>query len=148
MRKLIGCFLLSIGVILISVSGCILWIDHTGQKQAIHQAEAAVKSNHPQDKDIKERPFHPRKGQVLLSGHRDTVFRHLGDLKPGDKIIVQMPYGTFQYSMKGWKIVSEDDTTVIHSTAPKEVLTLSTCYPFHYIGHAPKRYIITAYPLK
>lgn len=84
--------------------------------------------------------------QVLLSGHRDTVFGRLGELEIGDKIIVQLPYDTFKYVMKGSEIVSADDTTVIHSTAPKETLTLSTCYPFNYVGNAPKRYVIYAYP--
>ncbi|TCP19534.1 sortase A [Scopulibacillus darangshiensis] len=83
--------------------------------------------------------------QIVLSGHRDTVFRRLGELKSGDKIILQLPYGTFDYVMKDSKIVSADDRTVIHATAPKEVLTMSTCYPFHYIGNAPKRYVISAY---
>ncbi|WP_257350335.1 class D sortase [Pseudalkalibacillus decolorationis] len=84
--------------------------------------------------------------QILLSGHRDTVFRRLGELQSGDKIIVQLPYGTFRYVMKDSEVVSADDTTVIRSTAPKEVLTLSTCYPFNYIGNAPKRYVINAHP--
>lgn len=84
--------------------------------------------------------------QVLLSGHRDTVFRHFGELEVGDRFILEMPYGNFEYEMKEAEIVGADDTTVI---GPKgeEVLTLTTCYPFRFIGDAPDRYIIYAYPV-
>lgn len=84
--------------------------------------------------------------QILLSGHRDTVFRKFADLKIGDRFIVDMPYGTFEYEMKSSKIVDKDDTSVIRSMG-KEVLVLSTCYPFHYVGPAPDRYVIYAYPV-
>jgi sortase A len=86
--------------------------------------------------------------QILLSGHRDTVFRRFGELKQGDRFIVELPYGTFEYEMKDFKIVKADDTTIIRSTKPNEVLTLSTCYPFRYVGSAPDRYIIYAYPVQ
>ena len=89
-----------------------------------------------------------RHDQVVLSGHRDTVFRHFGDLKIGDQLIITMPNGSFTYTIKRMKIVNADDRTIIHSTKPKEELVLSTCYPFHYVGDAPKRYIIYAYPDK
>ncbi|MDW0113119.1 class D sortase [Sporosarcina saromensis] len=84
------------------------------------------------------------KDQILLSGHRDTVFTGLDNLQNGDTIIVKMAHGTFTYSITGTEIVDEDDTTIIRSTAPEEILTLSTCYPFTYIGNAPQRYIVYA----
>lgn len=83
--------------------------------------------------------------QILLSGHRDTVFRRMGELEMGDLLIIHMPYGSFTYSIHDSEIVPEDDTSVIRSTAPEEILTLSTCYPFHFIGSAPDRYILYAY---
>lgn len=82
--------------------------------------------------------------QILLSGHRDTVFRSLGDLEIGDIFEVSMPYGEFTYEITESKIVDADDTTVIRSTAPDEILTVSTCYPFSYVGNAPSRYILNA----
>ncbi|MED0665566.1 class D sortase [Pseudobacillus badius] len=87
------------------------------------------------------------KEQILLSGHRDTVFRDFGQLEKGDRFIIDMPYGTFEYEMREAKIVEADDTTVI-APQGEEVLTLSTCYPFGYIGPAPDRYVIYAYPAK
>ena len=82
--------------------------------------------------------------QILLSGHRDTVFRRLGELEIGDIFEVSMPYGKFTYEITDSKIVDAGDTTVIRSTAPNEILTVSTCYPFSYVGNAPSRYILNA----
>ena len=79
----------------------------------------------------------------VLSGHRDTVFRHLGDLKIGDDVVVRTKVGTFVYRIKKIRIVDQSDRTVIVSTR-LPTLTLTTCYPFHFIGNAPKRYIIIA----
>lgn len=82
--------------------------------------------------------------QILLSGHRDTVFRRLGELEIGDILQVNMPYGEYRYQITKTEIVDADDTTVINSTAPHEILTVSTCYPFSYVGNAPYRYILSA----
>ncbi|WP_226037114.1 class D sortase [Aquibacillus saliphilus] len=85
--------------------------------------------------------------QIVLSGHRDTVFRGLGEVKLGDKLIVTLPHGKFVYQMVDSKIVDADDRTVIKSTSPNEELLLTTCYPFSYVGNAPNRYIIKALPV-
>ena len=85
--------------------------------------------------------------QILLSGHRGTVFQRLGELQAGDRFIVEMGYGHFEYEMRTSEIVSADDTTVI-TPRGEELLTLSTCYPFSYIGSAPERYIIYASPVE
>jgi sortase A len=84
--------------------------------------------------------------QILLSGHRDTVFREFDKLEDGDEFHVKMEHGTFVYTIQDHKIVSADDTTVIDPDRKDEVLTVSTCYPFSYIGDAPDRYVIYAYP--
>ena len=79
----------------------------------------------------------------VLSGHRDTVFARLGELKIGDRLIVETSAGTFTYEIKRIRIVDKDDKTVI---VPYDhaVLTVTTCYPFDYIGNAPDRYILIA----
>jgi sortase A len=86
--------------------------------------------------------------QIVLSGHRDTVFRRMGEVKIGDELIVKVPYGEFTYIMESSKVVDANDLTVIKPTAPDEVLTVTTCYPFRYVGNAPDRYILTAKPKK
>ncbi|CAM3951096.1 class D sortase [Mesobacillus zeae] len=88
------------------------------------------------------------KDQILLSGHRDTVFRRLGELKKGDILRIRMPYGDFDYSISDSEIVEADDRSIIKPTAPDEILTLSTCYPFSFVGDAPQRYILTAFRKK
>ncbi|OIK11414.1 class D sortase [Bacillus sp. MUM 13] len=84
--------------------------------------------------------------QIVLSGHRDTVFRKLGTLRKSDELTIQLNNKSYTYIIYRTYIVDKDDTTVIRSTDPEEILTLSTCYPFSYIGHAPKRYVIEAKP--
>lgn len=80
----------------------------------------------------------------VLSGHRDTVFRKVGQLKVGDLLIVTTSAGRFTYKITKTWVVDEDDRTVIVSHKGKQILTLSTCYPFDYVGSAPERYIIQA----
>ena len=79
----------------------------------------------------------------VFSGHRETAFRQMDKLKIGDKLVVQTSAGTFTYEVNGTRIVHEDDKTVIVPT-DHAVLTMTTCYPFNFIGNAPDRYIVSA----
>jgi len=83
------------------------------------------------------------KDNCVLSGHRETVFRQLGNLKIGDTLIVKTLAGTFTYEVTGTRIVHADDKTVIIPT-DHAVLTLTTCYPFNTPGYFPDRYIVSA----
>lgn len=83
----------------------------------------------------------------VISGHRDTVFRKLGSVGKGDLLIAKTSAGKFTYMIKKVRIVDADDRTVI-VPKPSATLTLSTCYPFRYIGPAPKRYILVACLIK
>jgi len=79
----------------------------------------------------------------VLSGHRDTVFVKLGQLKKGDRLIVTTAAGKFTYKITQIRIVRADDkTVVVHSD--HAVLTVSTCYPFRFIGSAPNRFVLVA----
>lgn len=84
--------------------------------------------------------------QILLSGHRDTVFRQFGELEDGDEFHIKMENGTFIYEIRDHEIVDAYDETVIDYNRKDEYLTVSTCYPFSYIGSAPDRYVVYAYP--
>lgn len=79
----------------------------------------------------------------VLAGHRDSVFSQLGKMKLGDLIMVNTHAGNFTYKVSRFRIVDGNDRTVIVPTKTA-VLTLSTCYPFFYIGNAPKRFIVSA----
>lgn len=82
-------------------------------------------------------------GHTVLSGHRDTVFTGLGELQEKDELMVDYEGETFIYEITDIWITHEDDRTVI---VEKDVstLTLTTCYPFDFIGYAPDRYIVQA----
>lgn len=77
----------------------------------------------------------------VLSGHRETVFKDLELLEIGDQLIIETSAGRFTYDIVCIRIVDKDDKTVIVST-DHATLTLTTCYPFNYIGNAPDRYIL------
>ena len=79
----------------------------------------------------------------VISGHRDTVFSNLGKVKIGAKIVIIVQSGKYVYKVNKIRIVAADDRTVIVPTEEAR-LTLSTCYPFVFIGNAPKRYIVVA----
>jgi len=79
----------------------------------------------------------------VLSGHRDTVFTKLGKMKVGDLLVTETVAGTFTYKIRRIRIVHKDDRTVI-VPADHAVLTVTTCYPFRYVGSAPDRYVLSA----
>ncbi|MGE6630783.1 class D sortase [Bacillus sp. NPDC077027] len=83
-------------------------------------------------------------GQIVLSGHRDTVFRRTGELNIGDELRIKVPYGEFAYEITHTKIVDKDDTSIISLQHETEELILTTCYPFSFVGNAPERYIMYA----
>lgn len=87
------------------------------------------------------------KDNCVISGHRETAFRQLNKLKVGNPIILQTSAGTFTYEVSSTRIVHKDDKTVIVPTK-NAVLTLTTCYPFYFIGNAPDRYIVSAVLVK
>jgi LPXTG-site transpeptidase (sortase) family protein len=79
----------------------------------------------------------------VLSGHRDTAFAGLRKVGVGAHLIVQTSAGEFTYQVREVRIVPKDDKTVIVPT-DYPVLTLTTCYPFYYVGTAPDRYVLVA----
>ncbi len=90
-------------------------------------------------------------GNVGLAGHRDTFFRRLERIRIGDVIWISMDGSTFQYRVASTAVVHPSDVQVLDDTQ-RPTLTLITCYPFHYVGAAPERFIVhaelTSSPLK
>jgi sortase A len=82
-------------------------------------------------------------GNVGLSAHRDTFFRHLGKLQTGDLISVTTLDGVFRYEVESTSIVNPDESIVLRNIG-RPTLTLVTCYPFYYVGPAPKRFVVHA----
>jgi sortase A len=86
-------------------------------------------------------PWQP--GNSALAAHRDSLFRPLKDVRIGDVLRLKTPYGDFDYRVRETLIVKPTDVWVIDPT-PGPMLTLISCYPFQYIGHAPERFIVRA----
>jgi sortase A len=82
-------------------------------------------------------------GNVVLAAHRDTFFRSLRNIHRGDAIRVTTPSGTHVYTVNSTEVVASTQTSVMNPTT-KPSLTLITCYPFYYVGNAPKRFIVQA----
>jgi len=85
-------------------------------------------------------------GNLGISAHRDGYFRALKDIELGDEIQIQTTRGVENYAVTEIDIVPKEDATVLKKTNDK-TLTLVTCYPFYFVGHAPKRWIVTATPV-
>ncbi|MGE7593958.1 class D sortase [Peribacillus frigoritolerans] len=121
----------------------------------IPKIEATLPIYHGTDEDELEKGVGHYAGSVLpgekdnsvLSGHRDTIFRDLGEVGEGDLLIAKTEAGSFTYKVRKVRIVDADDRTVI-VPKPKATLTVTTCYPFSYIGSAPERYVLVADLLK
>jgi|ERR1019366_4596202 sortase A len=82
-------------------------------------------------------------GNVVLAAHRDTFFRSLRNIHQGDEITVTTPTGPRAYEVESTEIVDPTDVSVA-GTTKNPTLTLITCYPFYFVGHAPKRFIVIA----
>jgi LPXTG-site transpeptidase (sortase) family protein len=82
-------------------------------------------------------------GNVGIAGHRDTFFRNLADVRVGDEITLSVPFSSTSYTVMSTMIVDPQETGVLAQTGTP-TLTLVTCYPFFFIGPAPKRFIVKA----
>ena len=86
-------------------------------------------------------------GNVAIAGHRDTFFRPLKDIRIKDEILFSTLKGRFQYKVESLRIVQPENIGVLAPSA-ENVLTMVTCYPFYYVGPAPKRWIVRARQVK
>lgn len=82
-------------------------------------------------------------GNVVLTGHRDTFFRPLRNIRQGDAITLRTFDGDFQYQVESTAVVPPTDMGVLRPSAER-TLTLITCFPFYYVGPAPKRFVVLA----
>ena len=83
------------------------------------------------------------KGNLGIAGHRDGFFRPLKDIVVGDSMELLTTKGVVNYKVTSIVIVDPGDVSVLAPTK-KATITLVTCYPFYFVGHAPKRYIVKA----
>ncbi len=98
-------------------------------------------------------------GNFAIAAHRDTLFRGLKDIQRGDLVSFESPSATYTYKVVATKIVRPTDVSVLQPDGgglipptqvvsndgqPNTLLTMITCYPFYYVGSAPKRFIVEA----
>jgi sortase A len=82
-------------------------------------------------------------GNIGLAGHRDTFFRGLQDVRTNDEIRFSTLNGDFTYAVESLTVVAPEDVAVL-APSSENALTLVTCYPFSYVGSAPKRFVVRA----
>ncbi len=88
-----------------------------------------------------------RPGNVGVSAHRDTLFRNLKDARLNDEITLTSPDGEYRYLVVSLAVVEPGDVSVLAPSDGQQTLTLVTCYPFYYVGNAPKRFVVRALQL-
>jgi sortase A len=84
-----------------------------------------------------------QRGNVGISAHRDTFFRPLRNIQRDDIVSLTAPDGEYRYRVVSTKVVLPSDVAVLN-TDGNEILTLVTCYPFYFVGAAPRRFIVRA----
>ncbi len=92
---------------------------------------------------IKGMSFPEEGGNVGIAGHRDGFFRGLKDVKAGEQIKMTTLSGVYHYEISSIDIVSKEAAEAL-DVKDRGKLTLVTCYPFYFVGHAPKRYLVKA----
>jgi sortase A len=85
-------------------------------------------------------------GNVAVAGHRDTFFRPLREIRVGDEIGFKTRERVFKYRVDSIEVVAPTDIRVLESSTGHD-LTLLTCFPFHYVGPAPNRFVVRAHEI-
>jgi sortase A len=91
-------------------------------------------------------PLPGQRGNAAIAGHRDTFFRPLRNIQHDDEINLTTLNGTYRYVVDSAQVVAPEDTQVLADSS-EAVLTLVTCYPFYFVGPAPKRFIVRAHKM-
>ena len=84
------------------------------------------------------------RGNVGLAAHRDNLFRNLKDVRRDDEITLTTLDNTYNYRVASFTVVTPEKVSVLAPSSGENTLTLVTCYPFYFVGHAPKRFVVRA----
>ncbi len=123
----------SLGQIRISQIGLTAMIQEGTDEETLQRAVGHIQGT----------PLPGQSGNIALAGHRDTFFRGLRQIRLGDEITLTTYSGSYRYRVESTKVVEPEETEVLDA-ATDDILTLVTCYPFNYVGSAPKRFIVLA----
>ena len=89
-------------------------------------------------------PLPGQQGNVAIAGHRDTFFRGLRNIRKDDEITLTTLNGTYRYRVDSTQVLAPEHTEVLDDSG-EAILTLVTCYPFYFVGSAPKRFVVRAH---
>lgn len=92
---------------------------------------------------LEETPLPGQRGNMAIAGHRDTVFRPLKNVHVGDGLDLTTKDRVYHYRVSKTLIVAPRDVYVLDPTS-EPTITLVTCYPFEFLGHAPQRFVVQA----
>jgi sortase A len=92
---------------------------------------------------LADTPLPWKPGNSAFAAHRDRLFRPLQRIRVGDDIQLSTIHGKLQYKVSRTLIVNPNDLWVLDHS-PDADLTLITCFPFQYVGNAPKRFVVQA----
>jgi sortase A len=103
-----------------------------------------------EEADLERGPGHypdtalPGQGRTVgIAGHRTTYgapFNQIDKIEKGDSITIEMPYGTFSYTVTDTKIVDPSQTEIVDNVG-RERLVLTSCHPLY---SAAQRYAVFA----
>lgn len=82
-------------------------------------------------------------GNVALAGHRDSVFKGLENVRPGVRVTLETPAAELVYAVESTSVVEPTDVWVLNDREG-DTLTLVTCFPFRWVGPAPRRFVVFA----
>ena len=85
-----------------------------------------------------------RPGNSAFAAHRDVEFRGLRRVEPGDDVFVDTGQATFVYRIAETRVAQPSEVEVLDANGGTD-LTLITCYPFDWVGPAPRRYVVKAH---
>jgi LPXTG-site transpeptidase (sortase) family protein len=83
------------------------------------------------------------RGNIGIAAHRDTFFRPLREIRMGDRVEVETFDARQVYLVRSVSVVDPEFTAVLQDT-DEPTVTLVSCFPFDYLGPAPRRYIVQA----
>lgn len=89
---------------------------------------------------------YPGEGRLIVVANHNGFSFSWNNLKTGDSIVVEMPYGRYTYHVVSRRIVAGDDNTVINSAPAGERLQLITCWPLWAGALAQQRLVYDAVP--
>ena len=87
-----------------------------------------------------------KRGTAVIAGHRDTHFRTLRHLRPGDRVSAVTAKGTVSFRVSEMRVVRADASglDVSDGGGTGARLALVTCYPFSGVLNSPWRYVVIA----